>query len=118
MSRYRKALCAAVILLAAGLAMLVGTETKAHRSPLSIGATADEAWTYIHTPAAWVSHGLLFDTARNGWIAHARDIQCDASYSLRWPKDRLFATRHIVYLLDTNGTIVGIKSHWKWVRPF
>ena|SRR6266567_4610533 len=118
MRRYRKALCAAAILLTFGLAVLLVIEVKAHRSPLSVGATADEAWTYIHRPAAWRTRGVLIDVARDSWRAHALDIQCNVKYSLRWPKDRLFATRHVVYILGTNGTITGVKSDWKLIRPF
>jgi len=117
MHRYRKILFAAAILLAGGVVMLVLVEARTHRTPLSVGATADEAWTYIHSPTACRSRGALFDIARVGWKAHAFDIQCDVRYSLRWPTNRLFATCHVVYLLSTNSTIIGTKSNWKWIRP-
>ena len=42
------------------LAWVVGAEMRAHPTPLSVGATADEARTYIHNPAANASRGPLF----------------------------------------------------------
>ena len=118
MHRYRRIFFAVAALVAGGLVMLVVAETRAHRTPLSVGATADEAWSYVHTPTAYGTHGVLVNVARVSWHAHALDIQCDERYSLRWPTNRLFATRHVAYVLGTNGTIIGIKSKWKWIRPF
>ncbi len=118
MHRYRKILFAAAALFAGGLVLLILREARTHRTPLSVGATADEAWTYIHSPTACRSRGPFLEVARVGWKAHALDIQCDVRYSLLWPTSRLFATRHIVYLLNTNSTIIGTKSDWKWIRPF
>ena len=117
MPRYRRLFCAAAILLAAGLVLLVVTELGAHRSPLSVGASANEAWTYIHTPSAWTTHSALFEVARGGWKAQALDIQGDVSYSLHLKTNHLFATRHVVYVLSTNG-IIATRSKWKWIRLF
>jgi hypothetical protein len=75
--RYRKILYATAAALVGGV---VGLETRAHRSPLSFGANADETWTYIHSPAAWGSHGVLDAISRSGWTAYAHDIRCDAKY--------------------------------------
>jgi hypothetical protein len=118
MQRYRNLLWAAAILLIGALGLVVVVESRAHCTPLSVGATADEAWTYIHSDAACRSRGFMFDVTRVSWQAHARDIQCDVRYSLHWTTNSLFAIRHVVYGLDTNGTISGIRSSWKWNTPF
>lgn len=119
MRLYRKILLAAAALLVVGLAVLVGLEKRAHRTPLGVGATADEAWAYVHSPAAWGSRGALVDIAQSGWTAHALDIQCDMKHYFHTGTNRhLFATRRAVYVLGTNGTITGMRSHWKVVRPF
>src|ERR1043166_7690242 len=106
--------------LAGGLVLLVRVEGKAHRSPLGIGATAEEPWNYIHTPTAWSTHSLLLDVKRGSWVTHAFDIQCDESYFLRyhWRTNKLVATRHVIYSLGADGAIVGAKSKWKWMSPF
>src|SRR5262249_35859312 len=101
-----------------GLILLVVSDASAHRTPLSVGATADEAWTYIHSPAAWGSRSGLFGVTRRGWKARAYDIQCDEKHYFHLKTNHVFATRHLVYILGTNGTITGIKSDWKWIRPF
>src|SRR5947207_10092180 len=117
MQSYRRITYAATA-VAGGLISLIVIEAGAHRTPLSVGATADEAWTYIHSPAAWESRGVLFHVKRRGWRAQAFDIQFDAKYYFRLQTNHVFATRHLVYLVGTNGAITGIKSDWKWVRPF
>ena len=117
MKSYRRILYAAA-LFAGGLIFLTLIDARAHRTPLSVGATADEAWTYIHSPAACQTRSVLFDVTRSGWKAQADDIQCDVKYYFHLKTNHLFATRHLVYLLGTNGTIRAIKSDWKWIRPF
>ncbi len=89
-------------------------EARAHRSPLRIGATAQEAWDYIHTPAAWESHVAIFEVSRFNWKAQARDIQCDVRYSLRLRTKYHYAVRHVTYVLGTNGTVIRTKSKWQW----
>jgi len=118
MQRYKRLLFGAGILLGAAVAMILWVEARTLRSPLSVGSTADEAWTYIHSPASRGSHGAFFTVTRQGWTAHAHDIQCEVRYFVYWRTNYLFATRHLVYLLGTNGTIVGTKSDWKLIRPF
>jgi hypothetical protein len=108
----------AAAVLAGSLILLIVIESRAHRTPLSVGATAEEAWTYIHSPAAWETRGFLLDIKRRGWKAQQRDIQCDVRYYIQLKTNHLFATRHVVYLLGTNGVITGVKSDWKWVSPF
>ena len=116
---YRKMLVGAAALVVAGLAVLVGRESRAHRTPLCVGATADQAWAYIHSPAAKASHGSMVDVTRFGWTAHALDIQCDMKYYFHRGTNRyLFATRHAAYVFGTNGVISGIQSHWKLSWPF
>jgi hypothetical protein len=66
---------------------------------------------------AFGSHGFLFDIRRVAWQAHALDIQCDVRYSPHWTTNSFFATRHVEYLIGTNGTIIGTKSNWKWAYP-
>ena len=119
MLRRRRILYATTALLVVGLVILALLEARRHRSPLSVGATADEAWTFIHSPVAWGSHGVLFETKRFGWIAHAADIQCDVKYFFHVRTNRyFFATRRVVYLVGTNSTITGVRSSWKLNRPF
>jgi hypothetical protein len=121
MNRRKRIGCAvAGLVLAGGFLILVRVEGKAHRSPLGIGATAEEAWNYIHTPTAWSTHSLLLDVKRGSWVTHAFDIQCDESYFLRyhWRTNKLVATRHVIYSLGADGAIVGAKSKWKWMSPF
>jgi hypothetical protein len=60
----------------------------------------------------------MFNVEQSNWKAHARDIQCDARYFVRWPTNRLLLIRHTVYSLNTNGMIIGADSDWKWVSPF
>ena len=115
---FRRILSGAVVLLLAGLAVLGASWMKASRSPLSVGASADEAWTYIHSPIANQSDVGPFHITRQAWKAQALDIQCDVAYFFRAGTNRLFANRHVVYVLNTNSVIIGSKSKWKWIWPF
>ena len=114
----RHILSGAVVLLVVGLVLLGGSWMRASRSPLSVGATADEAWTYIHSPTANQSDVGPFHITRQAWKAQALDIQCDVAYFFRAGTNRLFANRHVVYVLNTNSVIIGSKSNWKWIWPF
>ncbi len=133
-------LYAAAFVLLIGFGLLLYRESRAHRSPLRVGATADEAWEYVHTPEAWTTHSTLYQVVRYHWKATALDIQCDMAYSFPLKANSIlaktnyynvlatnyatvkanhvFAIRHVKYILSTNGTIVGIKSQWKWRWPF
>ena len=53
-------------LLAVGSAALIGSAMRPPRIPLSAGASADEAWCYIHTPVRFKQH---MKTARSIVIA-------------------------------------------------
>ena len=103
----------ATALLGVGSAVLIGSAMHPPRLPLSAGASAGEAWTYIHTPAAWESHGAVFAVGRRNWKAYGLNIQCDERYYLRWWTNRLVATRHVAYVLNTNGIIIARRSRWK-----
>ena len=118
MRRSRKIFLAIALVLAIGVTVLLVAEASAHRTPLSAGANVEAAWTYIHSPNAWRTHGRLYDVSRSGWLASARTIECDERYLMRWPKNRVLATNHVVYFFGTNGTLLRAKSHRKWVWPF
>ncbi len=106
-------------LVVGGLAVLAVVAVRANRSPLSVGSTADEAWSYVHSPAAWQSGGKFLGITRSGWSAHALDIQCDMKYYLKVGTNRyVFVTRHVMYLLGTNSVIIGMQSSNKWRWPF
>ena len=115
---FRRTVSGAIVLLLAGVVLLGGSWIKASRSPLSVGATADEAWTYIHSSTANQSDVGPFHITRQAWKAQALDIQCDVAYFFHGATNRLFANRHVVYVLNTNSVIVGSKSTWKWIWPF
>ena len=113
---YPKILGAAIILLAVGAALLAGVQRRAARTPLSVGENVHNAWTYLHSPTAWRSHGPLFDAALRNWKADVRSIQFDQMYYPCWRTNRLVATRHVVCVYNTNGLITNKKAHWKLGR--
>ena len=101
------------------LAVVIG-RVMAHidPSPLRVGATADEAWTYIHTNSPSLAPSGTASTveARGSWRADARSIEHETR--LYWRTNHLFATRKILYIVDTNSTITAVHSHWKFTWPF
>lgn len=111
-----KILCAAMILLAVGAVLLAGIQTRAARTPLSVGENVDKAWTYLHSTTARRSRGPLFDVAFRNWKADVRSVQFDQMYYPHWQTNRVVATRHVVCLYNTNGLITHKYAHWKFGR--
>ena len=87
-------------------------------SPLRVGATPDEVWSYIDTnkPAPGALRGLLPVTRRAMWSANGQRIQCETRF--HWRTNRLIAIRRTTYAFDTNDAIHRMKSdlELKW-RP-
>src|SRR5689334_10721246 len=66
-------------------------------SPLRVGATPDEVWSYIDTnkPAPGALRGLLPVTRRAMWSANGQRIQCETRF--HWRTNRLIAIRRTTY---------------------
>jgi hypothetical protein len=80
-------------------------------SPLRVGATPDEVWSYIDTnkPAPGVLHGLLPIARRTMWCADANRIQSETRF--HWRTNRLIAIRKTLYRYDTNDAIQRVNSN-------
>ena len=86
-------------------------------SPLRVGSTADEAWTYIHTNSPVLAPGPSpLVSQYSNWRADARTIVQETRFL--WRTNQLFATRTTTYVVNTNSVIVGIGSRWKFKWPF
>lgn len=114
-----KALCLRRLWLAVPISglLIVALVVMRSRSPLRVGGTAKEAWTYLHTAQP---PGTFFTIFRRNAHADTHAIQVHTEYLVHTPRgpSHEFAEGDIDYLLDTNGNIVGIKSHWQWLNPF
>ena len=87
-------------------------------TPVRVGATADEAWTYIHTnslPLVPGGSSWLLDE-RGTWRADPRKIEHETL--LYWRTKHLFLTRKLIYTVSTNSIITTLHSQWKFTWPF
>jgi hypothetical protein len=89
-----------------------------NRSPLRAGATADDAWTYIHTNSSLLGRreGSLPVGKWSTWHTDVRGIEHETCFY--WGSKRVFARRKTVYGLNTNGIITGVHTQWKFEWPF
>lgn len=83
-------------------------------SPLGIGSTPDEAWTYVHTSAAWGSStpNLFGIAQKHRWTADGAGICRETEF--RWRRGMPFATRTTTFYFGTNTAISRISSQWKY----
>ena len=118
MARLPKAGIAAMGLIIILVVFLMAAATNIDPSPLGVGATADEAWTYIHTNSTTLAPAGAspFVDERSSWRADPRSIEHETR--LYWRTNRLFATRKVVYTVDTNSVISSVRSRWKFTWPF
>lgn len=99
-----------VILLAIGF-------TVRDRSPLGVGSTPDEAWTYVHTSAAW-GGGVpnIFGVRQtHKWTADGGNIYRETEFW--WKSGPPFATRKTIFHYGTNDTIRRVSATWKYQWP-
>ena len=114
MQRHRSILLALAALLVSGLAVLVGLDA-AHASrqsavpSISVGLTADAAWTCMRSFCAGQSRGMILGITREA-RTRVQDIQCDVNYHLYLRTNYLFATHHFVYALGTR------RGRWQKVK--
>jgi hypothetical protein len=118
MTSQQKAGVAVIGLLGAMVAFVISAMAHIDPSPLRIGATADEAWTYIHTnsPTITPTGSSSIVDERSSWCADARSIEHETR--LYWRTNRLFATRKMIYVVNTNSVITSVRCHWKFTWPF
>jgi hypothetical protein len=112
--RFKKGLFAGSTLTVAAT-LFVTIDISRHSSPLRTGATADEAWNFIHTSAATHTRAssLPIPLFRyTAWSADTHCITCESRFY--WRTNTFLATRTITYALGTNGLISGTRSQWKW----
>ena len=87
-------------------------------SPLRVGATPDEVWTFISTnkAARKTFYGLLPITKGARWSADAYRIQSETRF--HWRTNRLIAIRRTFYSYETNGTVQRVNSDLDLKWPF
>jgi hypothetical protein len=87
-------------------------------SPLRVGATPDDVWTFISTNqlSPKTLHGLLPITRRTMWSADGSRIQSETRF--RWRTNRLIAIRKTFYTYETNGTVQRVNSDLDLKWPF
>jgi hypothetical protein len=118
MGNRRKAAVAAIGLLATVSALLIFVSWRIDPCPLRAGATADEAWIYIHTasPITEFPKQKPVLCRRCRWFAYSRSIECEARFY--WKAHQLLATRKTIYTVNTNSLITSVNSQWEYTWPF
>ena len=105
----------AVFVLAAFF--LATLATVRDTSPLRVGSTPDEAWTYIHTTAAWGggTPNMIGVAQSHKWSADGSSIYRETEF--RWRSGIPFAVRKTTFYFGTNSTIRRISASWKYEWP-
>jgi hypothetical protein len=112
----RWALMVAVFILTA--AFLAVFATVRETSPLRVGSAPDDAWTYIHTSAAWggTTPNIIGVSQSHKWTADGGNIFRETEF--RWRSGSPFAIRKTTFYFGTNATIRHVSASWKYEWPF
>ncbi len=86
-------------------------------SPLRVGSKPDEAWTYIHTSAAWggMAPNFLGVKQSHKWSADGENIYRETEFT--WKSGSPIAFRKTTFYYGTNNTIRRVWASWKYAWP-